>query len=306
MTAMIEVARNSVQEWHIDQMGHMNVQFYVDCCADGVGALAVHLGLGKAYAVSHGQRLVADNQHIRFLRERRSGAPYYVRAGVLDAADERLSVYLEMIGTTDGTVAATFTLDLSLRDVTTHATTALPQCALERARALLVEAPEHGRPRGVDMAPPRPALSLQDADAMGLMPTFQAMIRPQQCDSDGWLGLRQFMAIASDAVPNLMAQIRGGNDGYSDTVGGAALEYRFVYRRYPRADDVLVLRSGLKQVGAKAYTWCHCLFDVETGEAVASIEAVGVLLDLKARKAIAIPDAMRAHLSSLVVDGLGV
>ncbi|WP_422021517.1 hypothetical protein [Pyruvatibacter mobilis] len=43
----------------------------------------------------------------------------------------------------------------------------------------------------------------------------------------------------------------------------------------------------------------------ETGEAVATAEAVAVTLDLVARKAIPIPDAMRTHLESQLVEGIG-
>jgi acyl-CoA thioester hydrolase len=92
----------------------------------------------------------------------------------------------------------------------------------------------------------------------------------------------------------------------SSPVGGAALEYRFVYRRYPRMGDILTLRSGLKNVGPKTYTWCHWLFDLETGEAVATAEAVAIALDLTTRKAIPIPEEMRTNLESLVIEGLGV
>jgi len=66
------------------------------------------------------------------------------------------------------------------------------------------------------------------------------------------------------------------------------------------------LRSGLKEVGNKTYTWCHWLFDVESGKAVATAEAVAIALDLETRKSIPIPDEMRAQLEGLVIDGLGV
>ena len=69
---------------------------------------------------------------------------------------------------------------------------------------------------------------------------------------------------------------------------------------------MLTLRSGLKQVGQKTYTWCHWLFDLESGEAVATAEAVAIALDLTTRRAIPIPDEMRVNLDALVIEGLGV
>src|SRR5690625_1231326 len=97
MNRMIEVARNSVQTWDIDQMGHMNVQFYVDRAADGLAALSTHLGVGRAYVQRTGQQLVAQDMHIRFLRERHVGSPFYLRAGIVDVGADKLTVYQEML-----------------------------------------------------------------------------------------------------------------------------------------------------------------------------------------------------------------
>lgn len=304
MNKMIEVARNSVQAWEIDQMGHMNVQFYVDRAADGLAALAAHLGLGRDSIRATGRQLVAHGQHIRFLRERHVGSPFYLRAGVLDVGTDSLTVYQEMQDSISGEVAAAFTVDLSLRDVATHAHCGLPEPVRENAAHLIVAQPEHGRAKGLTLAAPRQALTLQDADAMGLVPTFQGQLCAQQCDPAGWLTLRHFMGIMSNAVPNLLAQTSGGDRSHTPEPGGASLEFRFVYRRYPRAEDVVAVRSGLVRVGEKTYVWCHWLFDLETGEALASAETVGVSLDLQERKVIPIPDAMRSRLLALLVEGL--
>jgi len=164
----------------------------------------------------------------------------------------------------------------------------------------------HGSPRGLEIYEPRPAPKLKEADAMGMVRTWQGEIETPQCDGQGFLTIRHFMGIVSDGIPNLLAQTSGADRSRTPTVGGAALEYRFVYRRHPRVGDVLTLRSGLKQVGPKTYTWCHWLFDLETGEAIATAEAVAIALDLTTRKAIPIPEEMRANLESLVIEGLGV
>ena len=47
------------------------------------------------------------------------------------------------------------------------------------------------------------------------------------------------------------------------------------------------MRSGLRAIGGKTYQWVHWLFDVESGEAIATCEAVAVAMDLTTRKAIA-------------------
>ena len=93
MGDMIEVARSSVQTWECDQMGHMNVQFYVAKAEDGLAALASALGLGHHVQRREGTVLVAREHHIRFHRELRPGAPFVVRGGVLRALIEGLEFY---------------------------------------------------------------------------------------------------------------------------------------------------------------------------------------------------------------------
>lgn len=305
MNGMIEVARNSVQSWEIDQMGHMNVQFYVQRASDGLAALAVCLSLGPQRARAMGAHLYTRDMHVRFLRERRVGAAFFMRAGILAADSQGLQAYVEMVGTVSGTVAAAFTLDVELRDDASGERRPFDDAVVQAACAVQAERPTHGQVRGVSDGQPCAALTLDKAEAMGLFTTYQSCISSAHCGPQGLLSLQQFMAIVSNAVPNLLARARSER-AQNEEAGGAALEYRYVLRQYPRAGDVVTVRTGLKAIDDKTYSWCHWLFDLETGTALASAEAIGVALDLESRKAIAIPDAMRARLESLVVDDLEV
>ncbi len=305
MNGMIEVARSSVQTWECDQMGHMNVQFYLDKADQGLTALALELGLGPTQARSAGVMLRAREHHVRFLREQRPGSPYFLRGGIVAVGDSGLTVYQEMVETVSDKAAATFLIDVECVDVASRK----PQPLSETLRAgceQRVEVPVHGRPRGLELTPPRPAPALADAERSGMLRTWQGVISREQGDDAGFLTVRHFMGIVSDSIPNLLALTGGSDRSKTPGVGGAALEYRFVYRGQPRVGDVLTLRSGLKQVGSKAYTWCHWLFDLETGTAVATAEAVAIAMDLEARRAIPIPEAMRANLEARVIPGLGV
>ncbi|MCE9649742.1 MAG: acyl-ACP thioesterase [Parvibaculum sp.] len=306
MAEMIDVARSSVQTWQADQMGHMNVQFYLEQATQGLAALGVHLGLGPRFIDAERAWLIARDHHVRFLREQRPGAPFTIRAGVLSVQDFGLRVYSEMWNTVSGEVAATFAADVELMDEDSRETKPLPARAKAAAKALTVELPAHGAPRGLQIYEPRQAPTLAQAEAMKLVFTWQGEVQTAQCDNQGFLVTRHFMGIVSDSIPNLLGQTRGDDRSQNSKVGGAALEYRFHYHVYPKVGDVLTLRSGLKEVGPKTYTWCHWLFDLETGKCVGTAEAVAIALDLETRKAIAIPDEMRGRLEGLVVTGLGV
>ena len=272
MGQMIEVARSSVQTWECDQMGHMNVQFYVAKADEGMAALGTALGLSPGTLNSDRATLVPREQHIRFHRELRPGAPFAVTGGILRALSEGLVMYEEMQNVANQAVAATFVTRAEWCDVEFRGGLPLPVGAVAKAPKFAVDLPPHGAPRGLDMAPPRQAPALADAETMGLITTFRGTVLREYCDSAGYMIPRHYMGRVSDAIPNLIAQTTG-QDRSAGRVGGAALEYRFVYRTFAREGDLLVLKSGLKSVSAKTYVWCHWLFDGETGECFATAEA---------------------------------
>ena len=60
------------------------------------------------------------------------------------------------------------------------------------------------------------------------MTTFRGVVLPEHCDNAGYVTAEPYMGRVSDAIPNLIALTRG-EDRSTGAVGGAALEYRFVY-----------------------------------------------------------------------------
>ena len=95
-------------------MGHMNVQFYVAHATSGVASLGNAMGLGPSGLRDKGLRLRAINHHIRFLREMRPGAPFYVSGGLTEATAQKLRFLLEVRNTVSGDVMATLTGDAVL------------------------------------------------------------------------------------------------------------------------------------------------------------------------------------------------
>lgn len=303
MAGMIEVARSSVQTWKCDQMGHMNVQFYMAKADEGLAALAAALGLSPRGQRSDYALLSPREHHVRFHRELRPGAPFVIHAGVLAAKPEGIILYQEMTNAASGGLAATFVTRTEWADAEIRGGLPLPVTAVAKSADFMIELPAHGAPRGLDMAPARPSPMLTDAEEMKLITTFRGLVLREHCDAQGYMRMRHYMGRVSDGIPNLIAQT-SGQDRSSGRTGGAALEYRFVYRRPAREGDLLILKSGLKSVSSKTYVWSHWLFDAETGESIATAEAVAVAMDLEARKAIEIPPEMRARLEALVVPGL--
>ena len=302
MGDLIEVCRSSVQTWECDVMGHMNVQFYVAHGTSGVAALGNEIGLGPTGLREKGLRLRAVNHHIRFLREMRPGAPFYVLGGFTQATPEKLRFVLEVRNTVSDEVMATLTGAAVLSNPSGTALTAFPQEAMDRAQHLIVDLPKHASPRGLSLDVEPEALRLSDPKAGKLIPIYQAMVKDADCDADGFMMNRLYIGHISDGIPNMLAATRGEDRSQMGTVGGAALEYRTYYTKRPQAGDMLVVRSGLIAISEKAYTWGHWMFDLETGASVATAEAVAISMDLEARKAIPIPDELRSALEAMRID----
>jgi acyl-CoA thioester hydrolase len=107
-----------------------------------------------------------------------------------------------------------------------------------------------------------------------------------------------------DGIGHFFAALRGGQR--PPGIGGAALEYRFVFHAWPRVSDIIEVRSALTAVTPKTMQVTHFVFDLETGECIANAQAVVVWFDLTARKAVAIPAEALAELQTQVVSGLSL
>jgi acyl-CoA thioester hydrolase len=103
-------------------------------------------------------------------------------------------------------------------------------------------------------------------------------------------------------VPNLLAQWRheAGSEAGA-TPAGAVVEARVIYRRFPRAGELIEVHSGIAEVGEKTMRLAHWIIDPESGEPWASMEAVALTFDTTTRKAIAPSSEARKRMQARVV-----
>ena len=312
----LEVWRGGVNTWECDEMGHLNVRFYVSRAMEGLVTLAAAMGLPdaercsnrrllKTFRANAGATLLVQDQHIRFLREARPRAALHMVAGILEIGECEARVLQLLIHTGAGEIAASF------QNVVTHVTAnderPFPWSArtLELAAGLMVAAPERSRPRSLDLAPPNGMASIAAANDMGLVRLGSGAISISDCDVFGRARIGFFVGRVSDGVPALATAFRGPRaPARPDNIGGAVLEYRIAYRVHPKAGDRFEIRSGLAAIDARTQRIVHWILDPATGLAWGSAEAVAVALDLEARKIVEITDQDRALLQPRVIAGL--
>jgi acyl-CoA thioester hydrolase len=71
-----ELWRGGVNTWECDEMGHMNVRFYVVKAVEGLATLAALIGMPDAFRSDATSTLLVREQHIRFLKEAHAGAAH--------------------------------------------------------------------------------------------------------------------------------------------------------------------------------------------------------------------------------------
>lgn len=301
---MMEVLRSSVNEWECDQMGHLNVRHYFGRANDGIALLLAELGLGPARLQKEGLCLRATDQHVRFVREMRPGTAYCARAGVTSASADLLRTYLEIGIRPQNELSAAVQSESALIELASGSHRNFPAQHQARSQVFHSEIPPHGQARGIVREPPRPPLTRPQAIDRGLVGAFLGPVQPEDCDAHGLMRESGMMAKVSDGMSHFFLSLR--DQPRPKDLGGAALEYRFVFRRWPRLGDFLEVRSGLKALGKKTMNICHFIFDVESAQCVASAEVVSVSFDLATRKSIEIPEDARAAMQRLVIADLAL
>jgi len=304
----VEVWRGGVNAWECDEMGHMNVRFYLARASEGLAGLARVLGQPHAAAPHAASTLIVREHHVRFLREARAGAPLHMSAGVVELGEAGATVLFSLTHSLSGEPCAAFLTRLEHASAVEGRAFSWPERARAAAERLRVQVPEHARPRGLTSGPIGAGASMEAADRLVLTCISRGVLGPDDCDVFGRMRPDQFAGRISDGIPVLLAPVReivaANAPEHPARVGGAVLEYRIVYLASARVGDHFEVRSGFTRFGEKTEQVTHWMLDPVGGGAWAVGQAVVINFDLDARRAIPITAAAHAALQPLVKPGL--
>lgn len=300
--------RGVANAWECDELGHLNVRFYLAKATEAVGGLAHSLAMPDAFTRQPNATLIARDMTIRFLAEARPGAPLAIRGGVIDHDETGLTAALIMDHCALGKPAAAFTVRLAHYSPAHQRVFAWSARTREALEKLQIQRPAACDTRSIDLAPPALDASLERADALGLKPIGRGLINAHEVDALGHMRAEFAFGKISDSVIHFQDAFvdhwTALRDGRALTVSGAVLEARIVMRRWPRAGEGYVIRSGVKAVNDKVRTLVHWVIDPTTGANLWSMEAVACLMDLNARKMKRATHEDVAALAAHVVKGL--
>ena len=134
---MIETYRGAVYPWHCDQMGHMNVMWYVGKFDEATWNLFAAIGVTMAYLRENKRGMAAVQQDITYKRELLAGDTVAVRSTLLEVREKSTKFVYEMRHAQTGEVAAVCVLTGVSIDAQTRKSCPFPAEIVERAKALI-------------------------------------------------------------------------------------------------------------------------------------------------------------------------
>ena len=280
--------RGNANSWECDELGHLNVRFYMAKAQEALAGLADHLGMHHAFAPDATATLIPRDIIIRFLAEARPGAPLRICGGVTSHDETSLTVAMILYHAASDTPAATFEVRAEHSHALTGRVFAWPQRSLAALGESLIQRPELLTSRSLSQARPDDDLSLEKADALGLQEIGRGRINRDELDAFGRMRAEFGIGKVSDSVIHFSDGFPEQWQAFADnaplTVASAVLESRLNFRRFPSQGEGYVIRSGLKSASETVRTLVHWALDPVTGKPLWSMEAVACMLNLETRR----------------------
>ena len=106
MTEPLETYRGAVYPWHMDHVGHMNVQHYVAKFDEATWHLFAHLGMTPGYFREANRGMAAVQQNITYASELRAGDLVMIYSSVLEIGGRKVRFRHSMVNCETGEEAA--------------------------------------------------------------------------------------------------------------------------------------------------------------------------------------------------------
>lgn len=296
---VLDTYKGYVNPWECDEMGHMNIQFYMAKSSDATFHLRNYLGIGFEHQQEQHGTYVALEHHIRFHKELFASDLIVVRSGVLEIADKTMRIYHEVRNALSDALSATFVVDVGYLDTEKRRLAPWPKQARAQAETLMMERPAHAMPRSQPDGSLDRNLSVAKANALGLPETNRSAVNRWECDTNDHMNSRFYLARFSECQGHMWAH--AGLDRQTQKAKGlatATVEMRLAYFRELVAGQTLYVRTALRQQDEKTLRYQHWMFSGETDEPVAASEGTCLLISRETRRTIPLPDEILSKLTN--------
>jgi acyl-CoA thioester hydrolase len=134
MTQAMETYRGVVYPWHIDQIGHMNVQFYTARFDEATWHFFAALGITPGYLKANRRGMAAVDQHTQYRQELHAGALINITSELLEMKSKTVRFRHRMYNSETGEEVAVTELVGVHMDTAARRSVPLPAEILERAQ----------------------------------------------------------------------------------------------------------------------------------------------------------------------------
>ena len=281
----IETYRGTVYRWELDNVDHFTVAFYFQRFADAILGLLESLELGPPYMARTGRGAVPVDAYVRYMRELRVGDLLHVDSGVIAVEDGDIVTGHKLFDSDAGGVCAT--VELRTRHVELAGRVPVPLSGAQR---------EAIRARQVTWdGPVRERRAVPKSDE-GFVEAGREYVKPWEIDAYGQCAMSFYVHRFAAANAHAIAAF-GMTPAYQREFrrGFSTFEFQLEFLGDLRAGDPVVVRAGLLHVGSSSLRVFHRMSNPRTGELVATLDQLGVHLDMDARRPGPLPEDLKAR-----------
>ena len=131
--------------------------------------------------------------------------------------------------------------------------------------------------------------------------TYRGTVFPWECDANGHMNVRFYVAKFDEGTWQFMAQIGASRAELKRrNCGPMAVSQNIAYKRELVPGDTVVVRTSVVSLGKSSCRFRHVMTDTGSGAVVAEMEIVGVFVDLASRKAMPVWPELRAKAEALL------
>jgi acyl-CoA thioester hydrolase len=136
----IETHLGRVSPPECDQLGHMNVQFYVAKVSDAAWHVMASIGLTRTYIRERRRAPAAVKQEVLYLKELLAGDLVRMESGVLEVSERKITFFHRLFNVETGQLAMKSKVYTVMMDLDARRSTAIDAEVLARARKRLLPA----------------------------------------------------------------------------------------------------------------------------------------------------------------------
>ena len=130
--------------------------------------------------------------------------------------------------------------------------------------------------------------------------TYRGTVGPAECDDLGHMNVQHYFAAVSNGMFAVMSRLGLTLEEIKRRqMSFAVVHAETNFRRELRSGDVMALESSVLKLGNRSVTFQHRLINLSSNTIAMTMDYKCVLLNLRTREAIAIPDDIRTAAAKL-------